>query len=89
MNTKLFLVVGLCLLYSVLPYSVFAGSCFDENTSVETSEIGHQLVDVTACSVIETKNKLGDLLVLVYFGLFVLAFFCVSILLVVVVGWIS
>ncbi len=61
------------LLLSILIISTLVNaSCFDENTTIETSEIGAQIVDTLGCGLIELNSNWGDLIKIFY--VFILVF---------------
>lgn len=65
----------------VLLSSLASARCFDENTTIETTEFGDQLINVTGCALVGGKVDIPDLLILVPIAVF--CFFMVLIIIVI------
>ncbi len=74
------------LLLSILKISTLANaSYFDENTTIETSDIGAQIVDILGDSLIETRDSWGYLLPTFYAAI-LFFLFIISLILIIILG---
>lgn len=62
------------LVLTLIAFSITDAASFNENTTIETSDLGAQIIDTLGHNLIETKDNWGDILAVFYIVVILLSF---------------